>query len=114
MAGPRITCLSCGDVIRSTNRHDWRPCSCFKNEEDNEGCFIDGGDDYARIGGSNWTFTAYPCPFCANDSDLEIRRMANPDGIFVVCGECGARGPVSHEQNGNEQFYWDIWNVRIK
>ena len=113
MAGPRITCGNCGDIIRSTHRHDWRPCRCFKNEEDNKGCFIDGGDDYTRIGGSNWKFTAVPCPFCGALSDLELDQ-SDSNHTHVVCGKCGARGPATLEQGETDSFYWDHWNERME
>jgi hypothetical protein len=123
MAGPRITCLDCGDIIRSTHRHDWRPCSCFKNEEGSQGCFIDGGEDYIRVGGDNWKFTADPCPFCGDSSDLELNmdtiryaivdgKTISQPGVFVECGNCGAHGPVTLEVGEPEQFYWDEWNLR--
>lgn len=37
-------CLSCGDEIESTHRHDFVTCSCG-------GLFVDGGRDYLRRGG---------------------------------------------------------------
>lgn len=48
----RAKCKACGDVIESTHRHDWVACSCFKNEVDNTGIFVDGGNDYWRAGGN--------------------------------------------------------------
>lgn len=49
--GKRIRCKLCGDVLQSKYRHDFQMCSC-------ESCFIDGGDEYCRIGGEpeNWEF----------------------------------------------------------
>jgi len=39
-----VKCLRCGDELYSRHRHDFVRCSC--------GCvYIDGGDDYCRIGG---------------------------------------------------------------
>jgi len=38
-----IQCPACGDIIFSLHRHDFRRCMCGK-------VFIDGGDDYMRIG----------------------------------------------------------------
>jgi len=40
-----IKCLECGDVIESLHRHDWAKCSCGA-------CFVDGGREYLRSGGS--------------------------------------------------------------
>jgi hypothetical protein len=48
----KAKCGNCGDVIESKHRHDWVACSCFKNETDNKGIFIDGGNDYLRGGGA--------------------------------------------------------------
>lgn len=42
----KIKCLECGDIIESKHRHDMVWCSCG-------GLFIDGGDEYIRIGGRN-------------------------------------------------------------
>lgn len=42
-AGPWVKCGSCGDIIRSEYRHDFRRCKC-------KGIFVDGGADYTRIG----------------------------------------------------------------
>lgn len=36
-------CLSCGDILESTHRHDWVICSCGN-------LFIDGGREYLRMG----------------------------------------------------------------
>ena len=37
----RAKCLSCGDIIVSYNRHDYKSCSCGKLS-------VDGGQDYLR------------------------------------------------------------------
>lgn len=42
-----IKCLECQDVIYSINRHSYTHCKC-------EGCSIDGGRDYTRLGGKNY------------------------------------------------------------
>lgn len=39
----RAKCLSCGEVIESTYRHDHRTCSCGNLS-------VDGGTDYIRRG----------------------------------------------------------------
>ena len=41
--GQKIRCLECGDVIESLSRHHMKFCRC-------KAIFIDGGDDYTRIG----------------------------------------------------------------
>ncbi len=38
-----IKCKSCGDVIESESRHDFKYCSCKR-------VFVDGGQDYLRRG----------------------------------------------------------------
>ncbi len=47
----KIQCRNCKDIIQSLSRHDFNVCSCFTNSENNTGIFIDGGDDYMRVGG---------------------------------------------------------------
>lgn len=42
----RIKCNLCGDIIESTNRHDFVECKCGC-------CFVDGGLDYLRRGYTN-------------------------------------------------------------
>lgn len=39
-----ILCLSCGVILVSLHRHDFKACAC--------GNYIDGGDDYVRCGGN--------------------------------------------------------------
>jgi len=39
----RIKCLKCGKILESKFRHDFQECEC--------GNFVDGGNDYCRIGG---------------------------------------------------------------
>lgn len=46
-----ITCRNCGDTVFSRAIHDFRTCSCFKNEFNNKGVAIDGGFDYIRLCG---------------------------------------------------------------
>lgn len=42
--GERIRCRKCGDILQSKYRHDFQMCKCGS-------CYIDGGDDYCRVGG---------------------------------------------------------------
>ena len=42
--GERIKCKKCGDILQSKYRHDFQMCKCGS-------CYIDGGDDYCRVGG---------------------------------------------------------------
>ena len=41
----KIKCLKCNDIIESLSVHDFKKCKCGA-------CFIDGGDQYTRIGGN--------------------------------------------------------------
>ena len=54
MAMSKIRCLHCGNIIESKYRHDWQCCSCYPKHTLNggHGVYIDGGDDYFRIGGN--------------------------------------------------------------
>ncbi len=38
-----IQCNTCGDILESTHRHDFKRCSCGR-------VFVDGGKDYLRRG----------------------------------------------------------------
>lgn len=40
-------CLKCGDIITSTDRHDFKSCKCGA-------IFVDGGYEYARAGADTW------------------------------------------------------------
>jgi len=44
--GQRIRCTHCKDEIESFHRHDFKWCKCHT-------IFIDGGDDYTRLGFTN-------------------------------------------------------------
>lgn len=41
----KIRCLKCNEIIESKGEHDFKKCKCGS-------CFIDGGDNYTRIGGN--------------------------------------------------------------
>ena len=43
----RVQCKSCGQVLTSYHRHDYKTCGC-ENET-----MIDGGNDYQRYGGKD-------------------------------------------------------------
>lgn len=43
-----IRCPECLELLISLHRHDYRTCSCGKDEQ--HGVMVDGGDDYFRIG----------------------------------------------------------------
>ena len=42
--GRKVKCVICKAVIQSKHRHDFVSCKCGQ-------IFIDGGDDYTRVGG---------------------------------------------------------------
>lgn len=44
----KIKCLLCGDIIESKYRHNLVSCKC-------ENCHIDGGNDYCRYGGKDFS-----------------------------------------------------------
>lgn len=41
----KVKCLGCGRILESKFRHDFQMCDCANNT------FVDGGEDYIRIGG---------------------------------------------------------------
>ena len=48
-----IKCLKCGDVITSAgHRHNFVSCSCGH-------CYVDGGDEYSRVGGDEYLYKDY-------------------------------------------------------
>ncbi len=55
-----IKCKTCGDVIESTHRHDFKYCSCKR-------VFVDGGHNYLRRG------------FTDSQDDYEELSIIEPD-----------------------------------
>ena len=49
----KIMCMSCEKILESKNRHDFNMCNC-ENET-----FVDGGNDYMRIGGKDLNLIYY-------------------------------------------------------
>lgn len=43
----KVKCLECGAILESKFTHDFQMCDCPQQT------FVDGGDDYTRIGGKN-------------------------------------------------------------
>jgi len=41
----KVKCLCCGVILESKHLHDFQRCDC-ENQS-----FVDGGDDYIRVGG---------------------------------------------------------------
>lgn len=55
-----VKCLLCGEVLESKHRHDFQQCKC-------ENLFIDGGDDYLRMG--------------IRDGQYTVRVISEPDTV---------------------------------
>ena len=51
----KIRCNECGQEVESTHVHDFVGCDCYIESGGAEGCAVDGGHDYLRRVGSNWT-----------------------------------------------------------
>lgn len=64
-----VQCLNCGDTIFSRTKHDFRACSCFRDEVDNKGCAIDGGFNYVK--------------FCGNVSGKRFVYITLKEGVDV-------------------------------
>lgn len=45
-------CRNCLALVRSRFRHDFAICDCFNDKTKKRGFFLDGGDDYQRLGGN--------------------------------------------------------------
>ena len=65
----RVQCKSCGDVLTSYNRHDYKTCGC-ENET-----MVDGGTDYQRYGGKNLDLVDASSTIYLSD-DHEMNRSA--------------------------------------
>lgn len=44
-------CQTCNTTYFSRARHDFRPCPCWISSGRKTGGYIDGGRDYAKVGG---------------------------------------------------------------
>jgi hypothetical protein len=51
----KIQCNDCKEVIESTHRHHFVGCRCYNESAGLDGVYIDGGRDYLRRGGMNYT-----------------------------------------------------------
>ncbi len=45
----KVKCLECGKILESKYRHDFVGCGCPN------ATFVDGGNDYLRVGGMDLT-----------------------------------------------------------
>ena len=49
----KIICLECSTILESKSRHDFVRCQCENST------FIDGGNDYMRLGGKDLMMVEY-------------------------------------------------------
>lgn len=47
----RIRCDTCGDVVQSRYSGDWCACSCFTNEKNGTGVYVDETRWHVHVGG---------------------------------------------------------------
>ena len=67
----KIKCKLCGEVLESTNRHEFVPCKCFRESQGAKGCACDGGSDYLRRVGNpgDWEDLSETRPY--TDEEVE-------------------------------------------
>lgn len=77
--GRKLRCKRCTDVIESKYRHDFVRCKCGA-------IFIDGGNDYTRMGGDLENIEILPeAPACTHPRFIACE--AGPG----LCPNCGYR-----------------------
>jgi len=67
----RVQCKSCGDVLTSYNRHDYKTCGC-ENET-----MIDGGTAYQRYGGKDLSLVDSSSTIYLSDDHMMNRSAAH-------------------------------------
>ena len=67
----RIQCKSCGEVLTSYNRHDYKTCGC-ENET-----MVDGGTDYQRYGGKDLSLVDSSSTIYLSDDHMMNRSAAH-------------------------------------
>lgn len=67
----RVQCKSCGDVLTSYNRHDYKTCGC-ENET-----MVDGGNDYQRYGGKDLSLVDSSSTIYLSDDHMMNRSAAH-------------------------------------
>jgi hypothetical protein len=82
----RVQCKSCGDVLTSYNRHDYKTCGC-ENET-----MIDGGTAYQRYGGKDLSLVDSSSTIYLSDDHMMNRSAAHWGGR----GKDG-RDPLSYK-----------------
>ena len=70
--GAKIRCKKCGDILESKYRHDFKMCSC-------KSCYIDGGNDYCRVGGNKEDYVQ----ICKLNQPTKI-KLKYPKKITII------------------------------
>jgi hypothetical protein len=65
----RVQCKSCGEVLTSYHRHDYKTCGC------ENATMVDGGTDYQRYGGKDLALVDRSSTIYLSD-DHEMNRSA--------------------------------------
>lgn len=113
----KVKCLICGTELESKYRHDFRQCAC-ENET-----FVDGGNDYMRVGGKDWSKIAcwneetqeYTAGLF-NDPRMEATKKDEPDKkdeLDISWDSIDKDGYPTEEALGYIKNY-DILNQPIK
>ena len=64
-----VRCPTCGETIESGHRHDFVKCSCGA-------IYVDGGQDYARLGGAALETGAWEALYEPRDADNVPKPLA--------------------------------------
>lgn len=91
----RAKCKNCGTILHSTHRHDFVACRCFKEDVGNLGIYIDGGDDYIRIGGCKENYEQIP-----DDYEISLKRGRRASDEW--------RTPIELYRALDAEFYFDF------
>lgn len=79
----KIKCKSCGNIIESNNRHDFKFCSCGQ-------CAVDGGHDYLKRSFSGVSPEEYYEDKCKK---CKYKRYYGKG--FFPCTKCENQPPVT-------------------
>ena len=71
----RVKCLKCKNIIESTHRHDYVPCSCGN-------IAVDGGVAYLRRGGKGIDDNSYE--ELSEYEYIEINKQHDKDGFILI------------------------------
>ena len=67
----RVQCKSCGEVLTSYHRHDYKTCGC-ENET-----MVDGGNEYQRYGGADLDLVDTSSTIYLSDDHMMNRSAAH-------------------------------------